>query len=74
VFDLQLEIAKDVADKIEVLIKPEEELQINKLPTENAEAYDLFLKGLDLMYRGGQENLDKIDRFINVFIRLIQEP
>ena len=48
IFQLQLEVAKNIADQIEVIITPQEQKRIEKIPTENLEAYDLFLKGLDL--------------------------
>jgi TolB-like protein/AraC-like DNA-binding protein/Tfp pilus assembly protein PilF len=49
IFDLQAEIARKIADEIEVIITPEEEARIDKVPTENMEAYDYFLRGLDLI-------------------------
>ena len=58
IFELQKEVAKKIATKIEVIITPEEEEQINKIPTEDLVAYDNFLKGLDLMQSGVYENLD----------------
>jgi len=52
IFKLQMEVAKIIADEIEAIITPEEEERINKIPTENLVAYDYFLKGLDLLYKG----------------------
>jgi len=46
IFKLQMEVAKNIADKIEVIITPEEEKQIAKTPTDNLVAYDYFLKGI----------------------------
>lgn len=57
IFALQQEIAKNIADEIQVIITPEEERRIEKNPTEDLVAYDLFLKGKDLMTRQGGENL-----------------
>ncbi len=57
IFSLQLEVAKNIADKIEVIITPEEEERINKIPTDDLVAYDYFLKGLDLFYKGNRESL-----------------
>ncbi|MFC2086334.1 helix-turn-helix domain-containing protein [Bacteroidota bacterium] len=57
IYKLQQEVAKNIADKIEVIITPEEEEQINKIPTDNLVAYDYFLKGLDLFYKGSREGL-----------------
>jgi TolB-like protein/AraC-like DNA-binding protein len=57
IFALQQEISKDIAEKIQAIITPEEQDRIEKIPTENLKAYDFFLKGLDLLNRGGDENL-----------------
>lgn len=56
IFALQIEIAKNIADEIEVIITPEEAQRIEKAPTENLEAYDTFLKGLNLLNQPGIEN------------------
>ncbi|MFC2132422.1 helix-turn-helix domain-containing protein, partial [Bacteroidota bacterium] len=49
IFKLQMEVAKNITDKIQAIITPEEEERINKVPTDNLVAYDYFLKGLDLL-------------------------
>jgi tetratricopeptide (TPR) repeat protein len=59
IFNLQKEVAKNIADKIEAVITPEEEERINKPPTDNLVAYDYFLKGLDLLYKGNSESLEE---------------
>lgn len=59
IFTLQQEVAKKIADRIQVVITPEEAERIEKIPTDDLVAYDFFLKGLDLMYKGGGENLLK---------------
>ena len=58
IFDLQQEVAKNIAEKIEVIITPEEAEQINKKPTDNLEAYDYFLKAQDLFFLGNREGLE----------------
>ncbi|WP_028298021.1 helix-turn-helix domain-containing protein [Olivibacter sitiensis] len=58
IFQLQQEIAKDIASEIQVIVTLDERKQIEKKPTENLVAYDLFLKGLDLLRQGGSENLE----------------
>lgn len=64
IFSLQQEIAKNIAEEIEVIISPEVKQQIEKIPTKNLEAYDSFLKGIDLLRKGGDENLlGSIDHF-----------
>ena len=57
IFELQKEVAKNIAGKIEAVISPEEEKRIDKNPTENLIAYDHFLKGLDILQRPNRENL-----------------
>lgn len=59
IFDLQAEVAKDIAKEIRAVITPEEKQRIEKLPTHNPVAYDYYLKGLDLFYRGNRADLEK---------------
>lgn len=56
IFELQQEVAKNIAQEIKAIITPEEEKRIRKKPTENLEAYDSFMKGLDLFYNGAKGN------------------
>ncbi|MEO7990295.1 MAG: helix-turn-helix domain-containing protein [Chryseolinea sp.] len=57
IFVLQQEIAKNIADEIEVIITPEVKEQIEKIPTDNLVAYDFYLKGKDLFYQSTGESL-----------------
>jgi TolB-like protein/AraC-like DNA-binding protein len=57
IFTLQQDIANDIAFEINAVITPEERTRIEKPPTNNATAYDLFLKGADLLNKGGEANL-----------------
>ena len=59
VFTLQSEVAKNIAQKIEVIISPEVLQSIDKIPTKNLKAYDLFLKGTDLLNMGLPEPAKK---------------
>lgn len=58
IFDLQKEVANNIAGKIEAIITAEEAERIDKVPTDNLTAYDYFLKGLDLFYLGNREGLE----------------
>ncbi len=58
IFDLQQEVAKNIAGRIEAIITPEEAERINKKPTDNLEAYDYFLKAQDLFFLGNREGLE----------------
>ena len=59
IFALQQEVAKNIAEEIEVIITPEEKKQIEKIPTENLVAYDFYLKGKELFYDTRPESLVK---------------
>jgi TolB-like protein/AraC-like DNA-binding protein len=57
IFELQTEIAKNIADEIEVVITPEVERKMTKRPTNSFIAYDYFLKGKELFYYTTRESL-----------------
>jgi TolB-like protein/AraC-like DNA-binding protein len=57
IFELQEEIARNIADEIEVIISPEENEQLETKPTDNVVAYDAYLKGCDLFYKSKGEDL-----------------
>jgi TolB-like protein/AraC-like DNA-binding protein len=57
IFALQQEISKDIAKEIQAVITPEERSRIEKEPTDNLKAYDSFMKGLELLNQGRDENL-----------------
>ena len=58
IFELQQEVAKNIAAKIEAIITPEEAARIDKKPTNNLIAYDFFLKGLEELYKGNREGYE----------------
>jgi len=57
IFELQQQIAKNIAEEIKVIVTPEVEKRIEKRPTDDLVAYDYFLKGIDLFAKGGDKNL-----------------
>ncbi|HYC87286.1 MAG TPA: helix-turn-helix domain-containing protein, partial [Chryseosolibacter sp.] len=57
IFELQQEIAKNIAEEIQIVITPDAEQRIEKIPTDDLVAYDLFLKGRDLFYKARSEDL-----------------
>ncbi len=70
VFALQNEVARKIADAIKAVVTPAELKQIEKIPTENMEAYDYYLQALDLYYNRTPENLKKA---ISLFDKAIEE-
>ncbi len=73
IFELQLEVARSIAEAIEAIITPEEAELIEKVPTTNLEAYDYFLKGLDPFQRGTREGLEEAIPFFEKAIELDPE-
>lgn len=59
IFSLQKEVAKSIAKEIQAIITPEEEEQINKIPTDNLVAYEHFLKARELMSKENFESLQQ---------------
>ena len=69
-FSLQKEIAQKVADSLQVTILPKESIELGKKPTQNLEAYTLYLKGRSYRHRG---TLDSTKKTIDYCEQAIQE-
>ncbi|WP_456457689.1 helix-turn-helix domain-containing protein [Reichenbachiella sp.] len=64
IFELQKEVAKTIASQIEATITPEEAERMEKIPTENLKAYDLYLKGQQYAREESTEGLlEAVDLF-----------
>ncbi|HKK41358.1 MAG TPA: helix-turn-helix domain-containing protein [Bacteroidales bacterium] len=59
IFSLQIDLARDIAGSIKAIITPDEAKRIEKPPTDNLVAYDYFMKGLDLFYKGTGEGVEE---------------
>ncbi len=59
IFDVQEEIAKAIFEKLKVKLSPSEAKQLGRRYTENAEAYQLYLKGLYFSQKWSPESLQK---------------
>jgi TolB-like protein/AraC-like DNA-binding protein/Flp pilus assembly protein TadD len=68
IFELQAEVAKDIAQQIEAKIAPEEIELIEKVLTKNLVAYDHYLKGLEAI---NQENFEGIAIGVEEFKKAI---
>jgi adenylate cyclase len=70
IFILQSEIAQLVAEEIKAIITPEEKQRINKIPTENIEAYEEFLLGKHYYHKhtkgGFEEGIKHFNRAIQL--------
>ena len=57
IFELQQEVARNIAREIEAVITPEEAEQIEKVPTDNLEAYDYYLRAMEAFRSNTREGL-----------------
>jgi len=53
VFAIQSELSREIAGALKAALSPEEKILIARKPTENPEAYDLFLQARDVYNRQG---------------------
>lgn len=59
IFELQQEIARNIAEEIKAVITPEEQERIGERPTKDLVAYDFYLKGTHEWTAGTREALTK---------------
>ena len=57
IYAIQSEIAQAIATRLKAIITPEEKQKIEKIPTQNTEAYENYLLGLHYYNKGNEENL-----------------
>jgi non-specific serine/threonine protein kinase len=57
VFEVQDEIAQKIAAALRITLSPQEQQALSAKPTENLQAYDLFLRGRNYARRVGRQDL-----------------
>jgi len=70
IFTLQSNIAKQVAEELNIQLSTRELEQIDKKPTKNLEAYNLYLKGRFFWHRRHEEDLNKSIYYFNQALKL----
>ena len=70
IFDLQNEVAREIAAAVSATVTPAEQEQIDKKPTDNLLAYDYYLQALDLLYGRTREG---IEQAIQLFEKAIEQ-
>ncbi|RLD61974.1 MAG: hypothetical protein DRI95_13605 [Bacteroidetes bacterium] len=70
IFTIQDKIAKQVAEELKAVLSPKEVEQINKIPTENIEAYNLYLRGRFFWHRRTEKDLNKSIDYFNQALAL----
>jgi TolB-like protein len=69
IFAIQSEIAQAIAVALKAVLSPEEKKQLERRPTENLAAYDLYLKGLD--YSGsGRKSYEHTESHMQAAVNL----
>jgi len=65
VFAIQDEIALTIADKLKFTLLSDEKSKLIRHPTENLDAYDLYLLGRFFYYKSAEEDLKKAIRYLD---------
>lgn len=58
VFAIQAEIARSVAQALEIALTPKEAAELGRVPTQDTQAYDLYLRGRAYYFRYGPQDMD----------------
>jgi TolB-like protein len=65
IFNIQIRIAKSIAEELKAVISPEEKKLIEKIPVADLAVYDEYLKARSYVYDGRREALNKALEFLN---------
>jgi TolB-like protein/Flp pilus assembly protein TadD len=69
IFDIQEQVAQQIVDALKLRLSFSEKLSLTKRQTVNAQAYDLYLRGQDYLYRLTKRS---VDRAIQLFEKAIE--
>jgi TolB-like protein/ribosomal protein S17E len=59
IFEIQSEIAQQIADKLAIQVSPDEKKRIEQKPTDNLNAYEYYLQGRNYYYQYKNEDNEK---------------
>lgn len=59
IFQLQMDVAQNITSEIQAVITPAEANRLKKMPTDNVEAYDAYLKGREYLHQETYEGLQQ---------------
>jgi TolB-like protein/Tfp pilus assembly protein PilF len=57
VFDIQEKVSKEIVDALRLKLSPSEKIVLEKRATSNTEAYDLYLRGRNFLYKVSKNNI-----------------
>ena len=69
IFDIQEQVAQQIVDALKLKLSFAEKVSLTKRPTLNAQAYDLYLRGQDYLYRMTKRS---VERAIQLFEKAIE--
>ena len=69
-FDIQTEIAREIANALEATLSPQEQQQLAMIPTTNLEAYDNLLLARQLIERGNWQGMREAQSYLKKAIEL----
>ena len=71
ILSIQIDIAERIAAALEATLSPDERRRIDELPTDDFEAYQLYMRGIDYFYRAGvEENMTAARRMFEQAVEL----
>ena len=70
IFDIQVEIARNISETLRIELSDKEKHVIKKLPTQNIAAYDFYLRGRQFFYRHKRQYMQHA---IDMFSRAIEQ-
>ncbi|WP_242206143.1 helix-turn-helix domain-containing protein [Aestuariivivens insulae] len=73
IFFLESEISRLIAKELDLVLSPAELEQIDKIPTKNLEAYNLYLKGHYFLYDFSGDGFQLAEKYFNQSIALDPE-
>ena len=69
IFDIQEQVAQQIVEALKLRLSVTEKISLTKRHTVNAQAYDLYLRGQDYLYRMTKRN---VERAIQLFEKAIE--
>jgi TolB-like protein/Tfp pilus assembly protein PilF len=70
VFDIQETVSKEIVDALELKLTPVEKVALTRRSTSNPEAFDLYLRGRDALYRVTRTSIETATQMFQQAIKL----
>ena len=70
VFDIQETVSKEIVDALAITLTPTEKVALTRRSTSNADAFDLYLRGREALYRLTKTNIEFAAQLFQQAIRL----